>query len=68
MEKKIINGIEHIKFRVSSQLVTYELKGEVWATCEDDAIEKFQEGDTISPIDEYPMREEINLEVEYDIN
>jgi hypothetical protein len=68
METKIINEIEHIKFKVSSQLVTADLSGYVWATCEDEAIEKFQSGEVIGEIDEEPNREEVNIEVEFDIN
>jgi hypothetical protein len=68
METKNIDGKELIKFRVTSQLVTYNLSGYVWASNEDEAKEKFQEGDVIGEIDEEPTREEVNVEVEYDIN
>ena len=67
METKIIDGKEHIKFKVTSQLVTANLSGYVWATYEDEAIEKFQSGDTIEPINEEPTREEVNIEVEYNV-
>lgn len=68
METKIVDGKELTKFKVTSQLVTANLSGYVWATCEDEAKEKFQEGDTDGEIDEEPEREEVNIEVEYDIN
>lgn len=68
METKIENGKVVIKFKVTSQLVTTNLSGYVWASCEDEAKEKFQSGDVIDEIYEEPTREEINIEVEYDIN
>jgi sortase (surface protein transpeptidase) len=43
----------------------YELNKElVLAKNKEEAKEKFQEGDVIGEIDEYPTREEINVEVE----
>lgn len=55
-----------MKYRITSNMVTAKLEGYVEADNEDEAKEKWFEGNTIGEIDEYPEREEVNVEVEAD--
>jgi len=60
--RKMLDVIEgEKKYFVTSQLVTTNLSGYVWASYEKEAIEKFQAGEVIGVIDEEPTREEVNV-------
>lgn len=49
------------KYRVTSQLITSRFEGIVEAKNVKEAIQKFEEGDTIGETEEYPECEQINF-------